>query len=128
MDKNVELLLQAEQEANRKVKDALERKWELLKSINREADIALESYRRAQQIEYNERIREVSLRRSYGWWQSEREIERSEKNASGAIDIEQLKADYEANRESVVDFLVEHCMKVDIEVPRVVKGDFDSVQ
>ena len=63
MDKNVELLLQAEQEANRKVKDALERKWELLKSINLEADSALESYRRAQQIEYNERIREVSLRR-----------------------------------------------------------------
>ena len=60
--------------------------------------------------------------------QIEAEIDRSEKTASGAINIEQLKADYENNKESVIDFLVANCMKVDIEVPRVVKGDFDSVQ
>ncbi len=45
MDKNVEILLQAEAEVNKKVQAALQAKNEQLKSIKREADLHLASYK-----------------------------------------------------------------------------------
>ena len=36
-----------------------------------------------------------------------------------------MESEYEANKERVVAMLIENCMKVDMEIPRVVKGKFD---
>ena len=44
------------------------------------------------------------------------------------IDIDRLTAEYNKNKDSVIEMLVSNCMKVDVEVPRVVKGDFENTE
>lgn len=41
------------------------------------------------------------------------------------MNLEVLSREFEENKEKVVDMLVENCMKVDCEIPRVVKGNFE---
>ena len=59
MDKNVEMLLAAEAEVNKKVQDAMQRKNAQLKSIEREAQIALMDYRKAQDLEFQQKLEKV---------------------------------------------------------------------
>ena len=61
MDKNVEILLQAEAEVNKKVQAALTKKNEQLKSIKREAEIALKDYRKDQEKDFEAKLTKVSL-------------------------------------------------------------------
>ena len=35
-----------------------------------------------------------------------------------------LEGEFDANREQVVNMLIEHVMKVDVSIPRVVQGKF----
>lgn len=37
----------------------------------------------------------------------------------------ELQKDYQRNKETVVDLLVKNVMSVSIEIPKVVKGNFD---
>ena len=60
MDKNVEILLAAEAEVNKMVKEALERKNEQMKNIKKQADIDLKSYRLAQEKEFERKLAEVT--------------------------------------------------------------------
>ena len=61
MDKNVEILLQAEAEVNKKVQAALTKKNEQLKSIKREAEIALKDYRKDQEKDFEAKLSKVSI-------------------------------------------------------------------
>ena len=40
-------------------------------------------------------------------------------------EIQAIKADFEANKEKVVELLLKNVMEVDIEIPKVVKGNFE---
>ena len=40
--------------------------------------------------------------------------------------MEKLEKDYEENRDAVVKMLIANVMNVNIEIPRVVKGDFGA--
>ena len=60
MDKNVEILLQAEAEVNKKVQAALQNKNDQLKSIKREADLHLASYKQKKEQEYALALNAVS--------------------------------------------------------------------
>ena len=44
------------------------------------------------------------------------------------MNLEALSREFETNKERVIDMLVDNCMKVDIDIPRVVKGDFEANQ
>ena len=59
MDKNVEALIATEVEVNKKVKAALEAKNETLKSIKREVDVAMQTFRKDQEAKFNKKIEEV---------------------------------------------------------------------
>ena len=37
-----------------------------------------------------------------------------------------VKADYEANKEQVIEMLLNNVMNVNIDIPKVIKGDFDK--
>ena len=40
-------------------------------------------------------------------------------------EIQAIKADFEANKEKVVELLLKNVMEVDIEIPKVVNGNFE---
>ena len=53
------------------------------------------------------------------------QIERDSANQQSAgVSFEQLEAQYHENKARVVDILIENTMNVDIEIPKVVKGQF----
>ena len=60
MDKNVELLLREEAEVNRKVQAAIAKKNEQLKSIKREAEIAMKDWRKEKEQEFERKLLKVS--------------------------------------------------------------------
>ncbi len=62
MDKNVELLLREEAEVNRKVQAAIAKKNEQLKSIKREAEIAMKDWRKEKEQEFERKLIKVSGR------------------------------------------------------------------
>ena len=62
MDKNVELLLREEAEVNRKVQAAIAKKNEQLKSIKREAEIAMKDWRKEKELEFERKLQKVSGR------------------------------------------------------------------
>jgi hypothetical protein len=48
----------------------------------------------------------------------------AEGSASGGADLNALQGDYQRHKEQVVDLLVKNVLSVNIEIPKVVKGDF----
>ena len=42
----------------------------------------------------------------------------------GGSSLAQIEADFEGNKEEVIQMLIQNVMNVDIEIPKVVKGDF----
>ena len=40
--------------------------------------------------------------------------------------MSQLEREYNENKEEVIGILVAQCMRVDMEIPRVVKGNFED--
>ena len=45
-------------------------------------------------------------------------------NADGGSSLEQIENDFVDNKEDVIQMLIQNVMNVDIEIPKVVKGDF----
>ena len=46
--------------------------------------------------------------------------------AKQAEEITQIDNDYETNKMAVVDMLIKNVMTVNCEIPRVIKGDFET--
>lgn len=40
----------------------------------------------------------------------------------------QLDADYNANKDAVIEMLIKNVMSVNIEIPKVVRGDFEEAE
>ena len=55
-------------------------------------------------------------------------IEAETLGQSSAVTLEEINRDYAQNRESVIDMLVDKCMTVDKEIPRVVRGNFENME
>ena len=43
-------------------------------------------------------------------------------------DTSHLHAEFEQNKDSVIDMLIQRCMEVDVSIPRVVRGDYEGDQ
>ena len=61
MESNVQALLAEEKKVNAKVQAALAEKNELLRSIKREAEIAVLEYKKQLEADYQRQLREVSM-------------------------------------------------------------------
>ena len=75
MDKNVEILLNAEAEVNAKVNKALQEKDALLQTIRREAEINLKAYKEQKAHQYEKSLAEVCIFRFNSPPLDRREIE-----------------------------------------------------
>ena len=41
-------------------------------------------------------------------------------------EIESIRGDYDQNKDNVIDFLIDRVVDVDLEIPKVVKGDYSD--
>lgn len=62
MDKNVQRLLEEEQQVNKGVQAAIEKKNELMKSIKKESEIAVRNYKKELEHTFEESLNKVSPR------------------------------------------------------------------
>ncbi|CAK68771.1 unnamed protein product (macronuclear) [Paramecium tetraurelia] len=114
----VDELLKAEEEANAIIKNAQKEREKKIKEAKVAADQEIAVFRREEETRYNQEI----LRR-FGSTKEEEELERKTKS-----EIDKIYADYEANKLAVVDMLIKRVIEVKLEVPRVVKGQFEQPQ
>ncbi|CAD8070310.1 unnamed protein product [Paramecium sonneborni] len=114
----VDELLKAEEEANSIIKTAQKEREKKIKEAKVAADQEIAVFRREEETRYNQEI----LRR-FGSTKEEEELERRTKS-----EIDKIYADYEANKLAVVDMLIKRVIEVKLEVPRVVKGQFEQPQ
>eukprot|EP00349_Pseudokeronopsis_sp_Brazil_P000736 CAMPEP_0202957454 /NCGR_PEP_ID=MMETSP1396-20130829/1838_1 /ASSEMBLY_ACC=CAM_ASM_000872 /TAXON_ID= /ORGANISM="Pseudokeronopsis sp., Strain Brazil" /LENGTH=93 /DNA_ID=CAMNT_0049674925 /DNA_START=80 /DNA_END=361 /DNA_ORIENTATION=- len=91
----------------------MEHKTNLLKSIKEQADKDVQHFRSHKEAEYAEEYKRL-----------ERKIndEAQESDNQGA-DLGKLQADYSKNKEQVIDLLVKNVLTVNLEIPKVLKGE-----
>ena len=56
--------------------------------------------------------------------QKRAQIEMDNQGTSDGVDMSTLEREFEANREKVVNMLIDNVMQVDVSIPRVVQGKF----
>ena len=52
--------------------------------------------------------------------------DQEEIEAETAREVEEIKKDYETNKDNVIDYLINNVMDVNLDIPKVVRGDFES--
>ena len=116
MEQNLKNFVEAEQDVNRKVQDALNKKNSLLRSNKDSAKGDIDAYNKAKEAEY-----------AVVYEKLKKEINEGDKgkgadNHQSSVTMETIERDYAANKERVIDFLVSNVLSVNIEIPMVVKG------
>ena len=86
----------------------------MLRSIKREAEIAVLEYKKTLEADYQKQIKEKKA-----------QIDRDAAGVNMGVSFEQLEGEYRKNRANVVELLLQNCVDVDLEIPRVVKGQFE---
>ena len=96
------------------------RRNDRLKSIKELAEKDLDEFRVQQKRRFEEQVRAKTAELNKG----------DSATSSNVIDKEvaQLHQDFKVNKEEVLNMLFANIMNVNIEIPRVVKGDFDNQQ
>ncbi|TNV73018.1 hypothetical protein FGO68_gene9636 [Halteria grandinella] len=115
MQRELEELLKAENEVNKKVQEALEKKNKLLRSIKEKSEQDIAEFKAAKEAEYQ---------RDYAALKSKIENEKGGEASKEQVDMKVIEEDYARNRDSVVELLVRNVLSVNIEIPKVVKGAF----
>ena len=118
MEQNLKNLLEAEQDVNRKVQDALNQKNTKLRSIKDSAKGDIDAFKKAKEAEYS--IVYEKLKKQI----NEGDQGKGADNHQSSVTMETIERDYAANKELVIDLLVSNVLSVNIEIPKVVKGTF----
>ena len=87
-----------------------------LDEARRVADTEIQAYKKKLEENF-----ENQKRIEYGDMGDQEEIE-----AETQDDIKKIKQDYNENQEHVVEFLIDSVVNVNLEIPKVVRGDFES--
>eukprot|EP00343_Euplotes_focardii_P000987 CAMPEP_0205804020 /NCGR_PEP_ID=MMETSP0205-20121125/6792_1 /ASSEMBLY_ACC=CAM_ASM_000278 /TAXON_ID=36767 /ORGANISM="Euplotes focardii, Strain TN1" /LENGTH=95 /DNA_ID=CAMNT_0053072917 /DNA_START=91 /DNA_END=378 /DNA_ORIENTATION=- len=91
-------------------------KQKKLKEARKVADNQVEKYKNKLEEEFEDK-----KRIQFGDMDDQEEIE-----AETQEEISKIQQDYEDHKDDVVDFLIENVMNVNLEIPRVVRGDFEN--
>ena len=100
MEQNLKNLLEAEQEVNRKVQDALNQKNAKLRSIKDSAKADIEAFKKAKEAEYAivyEKLKQEINKGPAG---------KAAENHQTLVTMETIERDYAINKERVIDLLV----------------------
>ena len=87
-----------------------------LKEARRVAQEDIEQYKT--ELEDNFEKRKIA---EYG-----EEEDQAEKEAETQEEITRIESEYEENKENVIEYLIGKVMNVNLEIPKVVRGDFES--
>ena len=87
-----------------------------LKEARRVAQEDIEQYKT--ELEDNFEKRKIA---EYG-----EEEDQAEKEAETQEEITRIENEYEENKENVIEYLIGQVMNVNLEIPKVVRGDFES--
>ena len=87
----------------------------MLKSIKENAEKDINAFKAAKEKEYQE---------EYNKLKNKIESEGNTDGSKETVDMETIQKDYVKNKELVVDLLVSNVLSVNIEIPKVVKGNF----
>jgi len=117
MDANISKLLEAERNANRIVEEAQKEKQAKIKEAEAYQKQQIESIRTEEEGKFNSYINE-----KYG---NKNEMEAIEKEVE--IEISQMKEKFNNGRAGVIELLLKNVIDVDLEVPDVVKGEYDKI-
>ena len=126
MDKNVQRLLEEEQEVNKRVQAAIEKKNELMKSIKKESEIAVRDYKKQLEEQYDNQLNKVNYLLCLTRGQVKKQLESQDTSGQQGADMSVLEQEFEQNKEAVIEMLIQNCMTVDKSIPRVVRGDFSA--
>jgi vacuolar-type H+-ATPase subunit H len=113
MEANLQELLKAENEVNRMVQDALNKKNILLRGIKESSERDIKAFKDQREREYQEQLKELKA-----------QIEKEANAGKTELVSMTIERDYEANKDKVVELLVRNVLSVNIEIPKVVKGTF----
>ena len=87
-----------------------------LKEARRVADEKIEIYKSELEENFEER-----KAKEFGEEENQEEIQ-----AETEEEIARIQSEYEENKDTVIDYLIDSVMQVDLEIPKVVRGDFES--
>ena len=87
-----------------------------LKEARRVADEKIEKYKAELEQNFEQEKKE-----KYGDMEDQADIE-----AETQKEIESIRGDYDENKDNVIDFLIDRVVDVDLEIPKVVKGDYEN--
>ena len=114
----VDELLKAEEEANTIIKNAQTERDKRLKEAKISAEQEINLFKKEEEDKYQKIINE-----RYGKSTEEDDLEKKTK-----VEIDRIFKDYEANKSSVIDMLLERIINVELEIPEVVKGNFEKLK
>ena len=119
MEQNLKNLLEAEQDVNRRVQDALNNKNKKLQSIKESSKAEIEAFKMEKEKEYQKKYAHLKEEISSGG-----KDDKSGQTHQSQVTMETIENDYTRNKDRVVDLLVSNVLSVNIEIPKVVKGTF----
>ena len=114
MENNLQELLRAENEVNRLVQEAIDRKNALLTGIKQSSQADINAFKEQQEAEYQKKHAELVKKIE----------EEANKGKTQQVSMKEIEKDYENNKAQVIDLLVRNVLSVNIEIPKVVKGTF----
>ena len=119
MEPTVTRLITAEKKVNEMVKQAQDKKLAKLQNIKGESKPDLEEFKQMQQGRFEEAL---AMKR--------KEIEQQLSSQGNEKEDEEILAnievDYNTNEDAVVEMLIGNIMNVNIDIPKVVKGNFED--
>ena len=119
MEPTVVRLITAEKKVNEVVKQAQDKKLAKLQNIKGESKPDLDEFKEVMQSRYEEAL--ATKRKEIEQQLSNKGNEKSDEEILAAIEI-----DYNENEDAVVAMLIGNIMNVNIDIPKVVKGNFEE--
>ncbi|EGR28889.1 vacuolar ATP synthase subunit, putative [Ichthyophthirius multifiliis] len=114
----VEALLRAEEKANTIIQNAQKEREKKLKQARSAADQEINKFRQEMEQKFNE-----DVKTKFGNTSDHDNLLIQTEN-----DIKKINQDYEQNKGKVIDMLIERIINVKLEIPEVVKGDFNKMK
>ncbi len=123
MDSNIARLLEAEKKANSIVEAAQRAKQNNLKESEEKQKLEIAAIRAEEEKKFNQLVNDVTyITQKYGNVNEAAVVESQVEK-----EINEMKAQFNNGRGKVINLLLENVINVDLEVPEVVKGEYDKL-
>eukprot|EP00828_Plagiopyla_frontata_P015785 TRINITY_DN2049_c0_g1_i8.p2 TRINITY_DN2049_c0_g1~~TRINITY_DN2049_c0_g1_i8.p2 ORF type:complete len:145 (+),score=49.25 TRINITY_DN2049_c0_g1_i8:155-589(+) len=112
--KIVDKLLKAEEDANNKIKEAQRVRENKIKEAKIAADQEIQSYRKEEQEKYEGKISNIAG-----------DKQELDQNEAAEVEIKKIHHDFDQKKHKVIDMLIDRIMEVNLQIPLVLKEQFE---